>query len=242
MIFQFKGQIHIYLEPHQDIQEDEQLSECIEEFKTSRGCVNRLYESRNLKKPRNVKWRMSKMPIGDEQSLPSSKFLTESDSTKKELSLNQNIAPKFFRDCGWASILIVDDSPFNLLILREIFKKIIVSSEESEMTEKSPTIHIDEATNGLKALNMVKDTMGKKWWRGYESVLMDLSMPIMDGATSASKITKLQKEGLVQKDLKVIPLTAYDSPEYKELWKAAGMTGFLNKPVCQKAITNVLTC
>lgn len=70
---------------------------------------------------------------------------------------------------------------------------------------------------------------------------MDLSMPIMDGATSASKIAKLRSEGLVHKDLKVIPLTAYDSPEYKALCKKAEMTGFLNKPVCQKAITNVFT-
>lgn len=70
---------------------------------------------------------------------------------------------------------------------------------------------------------------------------MDLSMPIMDGATSASKINKLQQEGVVSEALEVIPLTAYDSFEYKELCKKAGMKGFLNKPVCQKAISNIFS-
>ena len=67
--------------------------------------------------------------------------------------------PKYFRTCGCSSVLIVDDSPFNLLILKEIFKKILVSQHKGE--EGSPMIKIDEASNGLKALNMVKESQSK---------------------------------------------------------------------------------
>jgi CheY-like chemotaxis protein len=44
---------------------------------------------------------------------------------------------------------------------------------------------------------------------------MDINMPVMDGATSAHKIVKLQKDLIIPDSLKVIACTAYDSPEDK---------------------------
>ena len=57
---------------------------------------------------------------------------------------------------------------------------------------------------------------------------MDLSMPIMDGPTSARHIVQLQKEKKVGKHLKIVAVTAYDSPEHKDArppiaqWRSAG--------------------
>lgn len=82
-------------------------------------------------------------------------------SNKRINCQNSKILPKYFRTCGCSSVLIVDDSPFNLLILKEIFKKIFVFPEGDTEKEGSPKINIDEATNGLKALNMVKDSINK---------------------------------------------------------------------------------
>ena len=68
---------------------------------------------------------------------------------------------------------------------------------------------------------------------------MDLSMPIMDGPTSARHIVQLQKEKKVGKHLKIVAVTAYDSPEHKALCRSSGMKGFLNKPI---SIQNVQGC
>jgi CheY-like chemotaxis protein len=46
---------------------------------------------------------------------------------------------------------------------------------------------------------------------------MDLNMPVMDGATATNYIVKMQEDNLVSKELRVIALTAYDSPEHKAL-------------------------
>ncbi|CAI2360263.1 unnamed protein product [Moneuplotes crassus] len=118
----------------------------------------------------------------------------------------------------------------------------VLESQNKGKGKDSPQIKIDEASNGLRALDMVKESQSKTCCNGYEVVLMDLSMPVMDGATSACKIARLQQQGLVYQGLRVVPLTAYDSTEYKELCKKAGMSGFLNKPICQKSISNVFTC
>lgn len=68
--------------------------------------------------------------------------------------------PKYFRTCGCSSVLIVDDSPFNLLILKEIFKKILDPQNKGKGKD-SPQIKVDEASNGLRALNMVKESQSK---------------------------------------------------------------------------------
>lgn len=58
-------------------------------------------------------------------------------------------------------MLIVDDAPFNLLILQEIFQKLLTPSGCENKKEELASIRIDEANNGLNALNLVKDTTKK---------------------------------------------------------------------------------
>lgn len=167
--------------------------------------------------------------------------ITEVKETEEDVNMTLNIPESFKRTCGCSSILIVDDSPFNILILHEIFGKLIPDNLNKNKVEKGkPYLAIDEATNGKHALNKVKETMNKLWWNGYELILMDLNMPVMDGATSAKHIVDLQKVHMVNQSLKIWALTAYDSHEHKKLCKEAGMYGFLNKPVSMKDIIGVL--
>ena len=119
------------------------------------------------------------------------------------------------------------------------FTKIIPPKYTHKALEGNSVFKIDEASNGKQALNKVKETMLKTWWRGYELILMDLSMPIMDGPTSARHIIQLQKEKKIGKHLKIVAVTAYDSPEHKALCRSSGMKGFINKPI---SIQNVQIC
>lgn len=62
-------------------------------------------------------------------------------------------------------VLIVDDSPYNLFVLKELLLKI------------SPNIKITESLNGEDAINKVRDYNTNP----FDFILMDLQMPVMTG-------------------------------------------------------------
>ena len=90
--------------------------------------------------------------LAEKTSLHNEDFIDEY-GIKNSLKSNN-----FLRDCGCASILVVDDSPFNLLILHEIFGKVIPPKLGRDAEAGEPRVLVDDAANGLQALNKVKDT------------------------------------------------------------------------------------
>ncbi|WP_154856468.1 response regulator [Cyclobacterium xiamenense] len=65
-------------------------------------------------------------------------------------------------------VLVVDDNENNRLILKEMFSL--------------KSIHMEEATNGFDALQKIESN------GGFDTILMDLNMPYMDGLETAEKI------------------------------------------------------
>ncbi|MBN8184710.1 PAS domain S-box protein [Roseibium aggregatum] len=79
---------------------------------------------------------------------------------------------------------------------------------------------VDIANNGREAVHMAQR-------RDYHCVLMDISMPEMDGLEATARI----KAGERNADTPIIALTAYSLRGDRERFLAAGMTDFLAKPV-----------
>jgi len=78
------------------------------------------------------------------------------------------------------------------------------------------------ATNGLHALeSFIADL-------GFDLVLMDVQMPVMDGIEATRRI-RLAENGASH--VPVIALTALDFPETRRRCVAAGMDGFAPKPL-----------
>ena len=101
-------------------------------------------------------------------------------------------------------ILVVDDGDEN----RELVKLVL---EEVGLT-------IDTAENG-------KIGSEKALEAKYEMILMDVSMPVMDGYTAARL---LREKGL---QLPIIALTAHAMGEVEQKCLSAGYTGFMTKPI-----------
>jgi PleD family two-component response regulator len=80
-------------------------------------------------------------------------------------------------------ILIVDDEPFNIMAMEILIKMALQSL--SLPVDIMDTI-IDKAYNGKQALNKVKQSSEKNIHYGL--ILMDCSMPEMDGYISTLKI------------------------------------------------------
>jgi CheY-like chemotaxis protein len=79
---------------------------------------------------------------------------------------------------------------------------------------------IVEAENGAKAVEMAQSERP-------DIILMDLSLPIMDGIAATEKIRKC--EGL--EGVPVVAVTAHQETDFRAGAKAAGFNAYVTKPI-----------
>lgn len=77
-----------------------------------------------------------------------------------------------------------------------------------------------EAENGQRALEIAQSG-------DPDIILMDLSMPVLDGFTASRRLREQSKLC----DVPIIAITAYDTPEHRTNASAAGINEYLTKPV-----------
>jgi signal transduction histidine kinase/CheY-like chemotaxis protein len=114
------------------------------------------------------------------------------------------------------TILIADDVSINRMLLKAFFRDM--------------NIHIIEAEDGLQALTAAQQALP-------DVILMDISMPVMDGYEAAKQI----KEHITSKHIPVIAVTAHALPEDQQRILSAGFDGYLAKPVCRSVLFQELS-
>jgi CheY-like chemotaxis protein len=87
------------------------------------------------------------------------------------------------------------------------------------------------ANNGREAV----DTLAKE---AFDLVLMDVQMPVMSGLQAAALIREREKE--TGEHIRIIALTANAMSGDREKCLAAGMDGYLSKPIRVDALLAVL--
>lgn len=127
-------------------------------------------------------------------------------------------------------VLLVDDNAINLQLLVMFMKK--------------QNLPYATASNGLLALETYQDAFSPsqadttptsrhsaKPLPPFTHVLMDISMPVMDGLTSTRKIRAFEAEKGITPSSTIIALTGLASAEAQEDALNAGINEFLVKPV-----------
>ena len=114
-------------------------------------------------------------------------------------------------------VLIVDDSMTDRSIMKKSLKPLGIS--------------ITEATNGVEALDIVKDGDGN-----FDAILIDIEMPKMDGYTLAGEIRKYAKF----KNLPLIAVTSRTSKTDRMRGVESGMTEYITKPYSPEYLMNVV--
>jgi CheY-like chemotaxis protein len=115
-------------------------------------------------------------------------------------------------------ILLVDDSEFNRILIKEYLKN---------------TSHIiTEAENGREAVDISKTTT-------FDVVLMDMQMPIMDGYMATKEIRNWEKE-VTHNHTPIIAVTAYAMKDEQEKSLAVGCDQHISKPILKNSLIDLL--
>lgn len=112
-------------------------------------------------------------------------------------------------------MLVVDDN--------ELFGKSAVDSL------KEIGVRAEWVDDGLKAVDLVKERHSRQ--KDYDIVLLDWKMPGMNGIETARRI-----RNLVGEHVPVLLISAYDWSDFKEEACAAGITGFISKPLFKSTL------
>jgi CheY-like chemotaxis protein len=116
-------------------------------------------------------------------------------------------------------VLLVEDNPDNRLLIRSYLKK-------------QPYL-VEEAENGAIAVACVGQ-------QGYDLILMDVQMPVMDGHTATRAIRDFEAAN-GRRPVPIIALTAHAVKEDMERSLAAGCTAHLTKPIKKQVLLDALT-
>ena len=113
-------------------------------------------------------------------------------------------------------VLLVEDNATNQLVLRTVLQ--------------SAGCQVDVAMDGAAAVARAQQV-------AYDVVLMDLQMPVMDGLEATRAI---RRSGGPNSQVRIIGLTAALGLQFQEQCLAAGMNGYLPKPVQRSALLALL--
>lgn len=113
-------------------------------------------------------------------------------------------------------ILLAEDNPTNRMVARSMLVK--------------AGHRVDTAANGIEAVEAVQQ-------RPYDAVLMDISMPEMDGIQATARIRELPNR---KGTLPIIAMTAHAMVGDREGILAAGMDDYLAKPVGRGPVLETL--
>lgn len=119
-------------------------------------------------------------------------------------------------------VLIVEDNIVNQQVIRGILKRKKIATEI--------------AANGVEALKLLQNAS-----EPFDAILMDLEMPEMDGIEATQKIRAGNLTGVHQhQTIPIIAVTAQAMRGDRERCLAAGMNGYLSKPVNPELLYNTL--
>jgi len=113
-------------------------------------------------------------------------------------------------------VLVAEDHPVNQELLRIILQSVGVQ------------VHV--VGDGAQAVDAYRSG-------GFDIILMDVQMPVMDGPEAARRIRALETEGA---RVPIIALTANVMPHQVNAYLAAGMDAHLGKPIDFNALVETM--
>jgi two-component system, sensor histidine kinase and response regulator len=118
------------------------------------------------------------------------------------------------------SILVAEDNAVNQRLIHRLLEK------------RGHRVKL--AGNGREALQLLEV-------EPFDLVLMDIQMPEMDGLTATARIREFERARGASEAIPIIALTAHAMKGDQERFLAAGMDGYLSKPLNAKDLEALLS-
>ncbi|MFO1341267.1 MAG: response regulator [Burkholderiaceae bacterium] len=118
-----------------------------------------------------------------------------------------------------ARVLVVEDNPVNALVITAMIERLGLRQEAAD--------------DGEQALEWLQRER-------FDAVLMDCQLPVIDGYEATRQWRECERAALSGPRLPIIALTAHASEADREQCLAAGMDGYLAKPVTLEALAAAL--
>lgn len=107
---------------------------------------------------------------------------------------------------GGAKVLLVEDTEDNRFMMRRLLEMV--------------GYEVVEARNGQEAVTLAET-------EGVALILMDLSLPIIDGLAATRLIRKIP----AAEKIPIVAVSAHDTADFQEEAFAAGCNGYVTKPI-----------
>ena len=122
-------------------------------------------------------------------------------------------------------ILLIDDDPVNNFITKRLLEKSGIARE------------IQAISNGMAGIQFIKEYTQKNG-RYPELILLDINMPVMDGADFMRNIKEFSPQ--FQEQTQVVVLTTSSDPRDVENMTNLGVKNFIAKPLTNEKLLNLL--
>ncbi|KAI0895090.1 hypothetical protein F4806DRAFT_497234 [Annulohypoxylon nitens] len=175
---------------------------------------------------KDIRWRTEQMqaktPL-DKRILPISRVsdTTSFSAMQRSRTQSRDLSVRLPR------MLLVDDNAINLKLLVTFMNKI-----------ELPYV---EAMNGLEAVTKFKEAPEQQ---GFDFVLMDLQMPIMDGLEATRQIREFERvkrvAGKPVASANIIAITGVGNEDMRKEAMESGVSQFLTKPIKFKSLQQIL--
>ena len=139
---------------------------------------------------------------------------------QRQAEPEDSILPAATSDFRGKCILLVEDNELNREIAVEILKEY--------------GFQVDTAENGAEAVEKVKNSQPG----GYDLVLTDVQMPVMNGYEATRRIRALNDPALAKITILAMTANAFDEDRKKAM--ECGMDGFLSKPIVVEELIDTL--
>lgn len=116
-------------------------------------------------------------------------------------------------------ILVAEDNAINLLVIRTVLEK--------------AGYDVSSVGNGQDALDFAADNR-------FDLILMDISMPGVDGIT-ATKTIRENSDGRYDSEVPIIAISAHSMKGDRERFLEAGMNDYISKPFVRETVLSVIS-
>lgn len=116
-------------------------------------------------------------------------------------------------------ILVAEDNSINVMVIRTLLEK--------------AGFEVVAVSNGAEALEMLEQS-------SFDCVLMDISMPGMDGITATREIRRRRDEDGFDGNIPVIAISAHSMKGDREHFLQEGMNDYISKPFVRDTVLDVI--